>query len=88
MEKVVEPARAERLARALLSDLLTYHPEQVRAGIENDDLFKRLSEELKRARAFFEERVDTEVARKTNAFDRAVVDILVYGSKSVSSHIW
>lgn len=88
MEPIREPARAERLARAILSDLLAYHPEPVRKGIENDDLFDRLAEELSRARAFFEERVDPAVARKTNAFDRAVVDVLVYRSRNVSSHIW
>ena len=71
MEKVVEPARAERLARVILSDLAAYNTERVRAGIENDDLFERLAEELDQARSFFEERVDSETARKTNAFDRA-----------------
>ncbi|UCE85562.1 MAG: hypothetical protein JSU66_14675 [Deltaproteobacteria bacterium] len=88
MEKLVEPARAERLARAILSDLAAYNIESVRAGIENDDLFERLAEELDRARSFFEERVDSETARKTNAFDRAVVDILVFGSRRIASRIW
>jgi hypothetical protein len=88
MEKVVEPARAERLARAILSDLAAYNTERVRAGIENDDLFERLAEELDQARSFFEERVDSETARKTNAFDRAVVDILVFRSRRVASRIW
>ena len=88
MEKVVEPARAERLARAILSDLAAYNTERVRAGIENDDLFERLAEELDQARSFFEERVDSETARKTNAFDRAVVDILVFRSRKIASHIW
>ena len=88
MEKVVEPARAERLARAIVSDLAAYNTERVRAGIENDDLFERLAEELGRARSFFEERVDSETARKTNAFDRAVVDILVFRSRKVASRIW
>jgi hypothetical protein len=88
MEKVVEPARAERLARAILSDLAAYNTERVRAGIENDDLFERLAEELDQARSFFEERVDSETARKTNAFDRAVVDILVFRSRRIASRIW
>jgi hypothetical protein len=83
-----DPARAERLARAILSDLVVYNAESVRAGIENDDLFERLEEELERARAFFEEQVGAEMARDTNAFDRAVVDVLVYRSRRVSSRIW
>ena len=88
MSKVVDPNRATRLARAILSDLLAYHGEQVQAGIENDDLFERLEEEFERARAYFEERVDAEIARKTNAFDRAVVDVIVYRSKEIASRIW
>ena len=83
-----DPARAERLARAILSDRVVYNAESVRAGIENADLFERLEEELERARAFFEEQIGAETARDTNAFDRAVVDVLVYRSRRVSSRIW
>jgi hypothetical protein len=88
MNKVDDPERAARLARAILSDLVAYHGELVRAGIENDDLFDRLGEELERARAYFAERVDGEIARKSNAFDRAVVDVVVYRSKEIASRIW
>ncbi len=83
-----ERERAERLARAILSDLVAYNAETVRAGIENDDLFERLEDELERARAFFEEKVGAETLRETNAFDRAVVDVLVYRSRRISSRIW
>jgi hypothetical protein len=86
--RIVDPQRAERLARAILSDVMLYNPEKVRAGIEADDLFERLRAELAEARAFFDERVDAEVAARTNAFGRALVDVLVYRSRSVRSKIW
>ena len=88
MSRITDPQRAERLARAVLSDVMLYNTERVRAGIEADDLFDRLRPELDEARAFFEQRVDPEVAAKSNAFDRALVDVLVFRSASVRSRIW
>jgi hypothetical protein len=88
VERIVDPARAERLARAILSDVMLYNADKVKAGIEADDLFERLREELDEARAFFEERVEAEVAARTNAFGRAVVDVLIYRSRAVRSRIW
>jgi hypothetical protein len=88
MSRITDPQRAKQLARAVLSDVMLYNPERVRAGIEADDLFDRLRPELDEARAFFEGRVDPEVAAKTNAFDRAVVDVLIFRSGRVRSRIW
>lgn len=88
MSRISDPQRAERLARAILSDVMLYNPESVRLGIEQDDLFQRLRREIEEARAFFEQRVEPEVAAKSNAFDRALVDVLVYRSAGVRSRIW
>lgn len=88
MSRISDPQRAERLARAILSDVMLYNPESVRLGIEQDDLFQRLRREIEEAREFFEQRVEPEVAAKSNAFDRALVDVLVYRSAGVHSRIW
>jgi hypothetical protein len=88
MDAISDPARAERLARAILSDVMLYNPHKVRAGIEADDLFERLHRELDEARAYYDSRVDPEIAAKTNAFDRALVDVLVFRSGRVRSRIW
>lgn len=88
MERIVDPARATRLARAILSDVMLYNADKVRAGIESDDVFERLRQELEEARLFYEERVEPEVAACTNAWGRALVDVLVYRSGWVRSRIW
>jgi hypothetical protein len=88
MSRITDPRRAERLARAILSDVMLYNTERVSAGIQADDLFDRMRPELDEARAFFESRVDPEVAAKTNAFDRALVDVLVFRSGRIRSRIW
>ena len=88
MERIADPSRAQRLARAILSDVMLYNADKVRAGIEADDLFERLRQELEEARAFFDERVEAEVAERSNAFGRALVDVLVFRSRAVRSKIW
>jgi hypothetical protein len=88
VERIADPGRALRLARAILSDVMLYNADKVKAGIEADDLFERLREELEEARAFFEERVEADVAARSNAFGRALVDVLVYRSRAVRSRIW
>ncbi|HEX2483678.1 MAG TPA: hypothetical protein VHQ66_00160 [Myxococcota bacterium] len=88
MERIADPARANRLARAILSDVMLYNADKVRAGIEADDVFERLRPELEEARAFYEERVEPDVAKRTNAWGRALVDVLVYRSRWVRSRIW
>lgn len=87
-DRITDPGRAERLARAILSDVMLYNPEKVRVGIERDDLFARLRSELDEARRYFASRVDPQIAEKSNAFDRALVDVLVYRSGAVRSRIW
>lgn len=88
MQLIDDAQRATRLARAILSDVMTYHPEKVRLGIEHDDLFRRLSPEILEARTYFATRVTQDVAIKTNAFDRALVDVMVFRSAGVQSRIW
>lgn len=88
MERIQDPERAARLARAIVSDVMFYNPGRVRAGIEADDLFQRLAAELEEARSYFHQRVTPEVAEKSNAWGRALVDVLVYRSRHVRSPIW
>ncbi len=87
-ERIVDPERAARLARAILSDVMLYNPDAVRQGIAADDVFERLAPQLEEAREYFESRVDEELARKSNAWGHALVDVLVYRSGHVRSPIW
>jgi hypothetical protein len=88
MERVVTPERARRLARVLVSDVAAYGGDQVRIGLEKDDLFERLGPEIARARAFYLWHVDESVAERARLFDFALVDVLVYGHRRVQTHIW
>jgi hypothetical protein len=78
---------ARRLARAIASDLSLYNEEKIMEGIQNDNLFNVLAEELEEGRALFKSRVSPELFAK-NFYDRAVIDILVRSKGHVSSKMW
>jgi hypothetical protein len=78
---------ARRLARAIASDLSLYNEEKIMEGIQNDNLFDALSEELEEGRALFKSRVSPDLFAK-NFYDRAVIDILVRAKGHVQSKMW
>ncbi len=86
MAKITDPWRARRLARVLFSDLAAYAGDQVRIGIEKDDLLERLAREIQQARTWFTAQVDLPDVNRI--FNFALVDVLVYGNRRVPSHIW
>jgi hypothetical protein len=88
MPPVRDPERARRLARVLFSDIVAYAGDQVRIGLEKDDLFDRLRLEIDRARAWYFQEVDPELPEAERIFNFALVDILVGSQKRVSTHIW
>jgi len=88
MDRVVTSERARRLARVLVSDVAAYAGDQVRIGLEKDDIFERLAAEIAQARSFYLWHVDEAVAERFRLFDFALVDVLVYGHRRVQTHIW
>ena len=78
---------ARRLARAIASDLSLYNEEKIVQGIQSDDLFAKLAEEIEEGRALYKRRVAPELYPK-NYYDRALVDILIRSKGHVKSKIW
>ena len=78
---------ARRLARAIASDLSLYNEEKIIHGIENDDLFEELNEEIEEGRALYKSRVAPALYQR-NFYDRALVDILVKSKGHIKSAIW
>jgi hypothetical protein len=88
MDRVLTSERARRLARVLVSDVAAYAGDQVRIGLEKDDLFDRLQTEIAQARTYYLWHVDEAVTERARLFDFALVDVLVYGHRRVQTHIW
>lgn len=78
---------ARRLARAIASDLSLYNEEKIVAGINNDNLFDTLAEEIEEGRALYKRRVAPELYGK-NFYDRALVDILIKAKGHLKSKLW
>ncbi|MFO7155100.1 MAG: hypothetical protein DIU72_000585 [Pseudomonadota bacterium] len=83
-----EKAKAIRLARAIASDISLYNEEKIRQGIEEDNLFDVLQEELEEGRELYRSRVSEELYRTTNFFERAIVDIIVRPRGHIRSKVW
>jgi hypothetical protein len=78
---------ARRLARAIASDLSLYNEEKIVQGVQQDDLFTVLAEEIEEGRALYKSRVSPDLFQK-NFYDRALVDILVKSKGHIKSRIW
>jgi hypothetical protein len=78
---------ARRLARAIASDLSLYNEEKIVQGIENDNLFESIAEEIEEGRAHYKSRVAPDLYDK-NFYDRAIVDILVKSKGHIRSKVW
>jgi hypothetical protein len=83
-----EKIKAQRLARAIASDISLYNEQKIVKGIEQDNLFEVLKDELEEGRELYKSRVSAELYSSTNFFDRAVVDIVVRSKAHVKSKIW
>ena len=82
------PEAANRLARAIASDLSLYNEAKIKEGIENDTFFSVLQEAIAEGRAHYESRVDKKLVESTNFFDRALVDVILARKGHIKSKIW
>ena len=83
-----EKVKAMRLARAIASDISLYNEQKIIRGIEQDNLFEVLKDEIQEGRELYKSRVSQELYTTTNFFDRAIVDIVIRSKAHVKSKIW
>lgn len=74
-------ARARRLARALVSDIVTYFPDKHREGLAHHTLPLLFKEEIKKSYEEYREQVGTDFAESTTHFQDALNEILAQGAK-------
>ena len=82
------PEAANRLARAICSDLALYNEEKVVRGLQEDSFFELMAEELEEGRALYRSRLAPSLYARTNFFDRAVVDVIILRKAHVRTKIW
>jgi len=77
-----------RLARAICSDVALYNEEKIVRGIEHDNFFDAVKEELEEGRELYRSRVSPDLFQRTNFYDRAIVDVILRSKGHVKSKIW
>ena len=88
MAMINDPIAAARLARTIVADIALYNREKIQSGIKNDNIFDLLDKELKEGLALYRSRVDKELEKTNNFYNKAVVDILIKRYGTVESGIW
>ena len=74
-------AKAKRLARALVSDMIAYHPQKREEGLRNNTLKQLFKEEIKKSYEEYMDQVGKEFAETTTHFQDALNDVLAGGKK-------
>jgi hypothetical protein len=73
--------KAKRLARALVSDMVAYHPQKRDEGIRAGTLKQLFREEIKKSYEEYVEQIGKEFAESTSHFQDALNDVLAGGKK-------
>jgi hypothetical protein len=73
--------KARRLARALVSDMVAYHPTKRDEGLRNGTLKQLFREEIKKSYEEYVEQVGREFAETSGHFQDALNDVLGGGRK-------
>ncbi len=73
--------KARRLARALISDMLVYHPEKRQQGIRDGTLPQLFKDEIEKSWLEYVEQVGQEMAAGTPFWTEALNEILAGGNK-------
>jgi hypothetical protein len=86
--RIIETEQAaRRLARAIASDLSLYNEEKILEGLQADNLYDILAEEIKEGRELFDSRVIPELKGK-NFYDRAIIDLLIKSKGHIKCKLW
>jgi len=88
MALVETPELARRLARTIVSDIALYNQTKVKEGIEHDDLFEVLKDEIEEGRKLYISRVAPSTADAGHFFEQALVDVLIRPAGKIKSKIW
>jgi hypothetical protein len=88
MPLIETPEQAIRLARAICSDVSLYNEEKIVRGIEQDNFFEALRDELEEGRELYRSRVSPDLYARSNYYDRAIVDVILRSKRHVRSKIW
>ena len=74
MSQINTPELAQRLARAIVSDIKLYETEKIKKGREHDNLFALLKDPLEEGRRMYKGRLAPDFDITQKYYDYAIVD--------------
>jgi hypothetical protein len=77
-----------RYARYIVQDIGMYNKKKVEDAVANDKFFEDLRTLFEEGREQYESQVTPEILASTNYFERALIDVLLYRKRHISSPIW
>jgi hypothetical protein len=92
MPLIDNEVEAKRLARAIASDLGLYNQEKVKQGIENDNFYEVMKDEIQEGKNLFLSRLSTEFKQDKSIlqlYERAIADVIIkLSGQRIKSKIW
>lgn len=92
MPLISNNVEAKRLARAIASDLSLYNQEKVKQGIENDNFYEVMQDEIQEGKELFVSRLTPELKQDEailQLYDRAIADVIIkLAGQRIKSKIW
>jgi len=86
--RVIETEEAaRRLARAIASDLSLYNEDKIVEGLQADNLYDLLDQEIEEGRDLFSSRVTPKLF-EMNFYDRAIIDLLIKSKGHIKCKLW
>jgi hypothetical protein len=85
---IESPEAANRLARAIASDVALYNEEKVVQGLQQDTFFDVMAEHLEEGRELYRSRVAPQLYSATNFYERAIVDVIIHRKAHLRTKIW
>ncbi len=73
--------KARRLARALISDMISYHPAKRAQALKDGTLKAVFEEEIKKSFEEYQMQVGADIAKNTSHFTDALNEILASGQQ-------
>jgi hypothetical protein len=86
MTLITDQEAAKRLARTIISDMITYNRNKLKEGLKNDNLFEIFNKQLEQGRSYYKSKVSQEINGVDSFYDLAIVDVMVHQATVMESN--
>jgi hypothetical protein len=77
MSLITDEEAAKRLARTIISDMITYNSSKLKEGLKNDNVLEVFKKQLDEGRSYYRSKVSEDAIKVDMLYDLAIVDVMV-----------